>query len=134
MIEPEFLTTEDVLLIHAHQIAQFGGSDGIRDPGLLESAVAQAQASYGGEWVHGDLFEMAAAYHFHLVGNHAFIDGNKRIGLAAALVFLELNGIVIESGTDELYEITMSVARGELSKPEIASLFRTLVAAGGRSS
>jgi death-on-curing protein len=67
MIEPEFLTTEDVLLIHAHQIAQFGGSDGIRDPALLESAVAQAQASYGGEWVHGDLFEMAAAYHFHLM-------------------------------------------------------------------
>lgn len=126
MSDVVFLTVEDVLAIHAHQIAHFGGSLGLRDGGLLASAVAQAQASFGGRYVHADRFEMAAAYHFHLVQNHAFVDGNKRVGLAAALVFLELNDAPIESGTDALYECTMATARGELSKNEIAALFRAL--------
>jgi death-on-curing protein len=122
----EFLTVEDVCAIHAHQIARFGGSAGLRDVGLLSSAVAQAEASFGGVYVHGDLFEMAAAYLFHLVQNHAFVDGNKRVGLAAALVFLDLNGAPIEVGTDTLYELTMAVARGERLKSEIAAELRAL--------
>lgn len=89
---------------------------GVRDPALLESAVAQPMATYGGEFVHVGLYQMAAAYYFHLVSNHAFVDGNKRIGLAAALTFLELNGVTIDSGTDELFELTMEVAQGRAGK------------------
>jgi death-on-curing protein len=124
--EPEFLTVDDILGIHAHQIARFGGSAGVRDVGLLQSAVAQAEASFGGGYVHDDLFEMAAAYHFHLVCNHAFVDGNKRIGLAAALVFLDVNGVPIDTGTEALYDLTMAVARGELGKNDIAACLRSL--------
>ncbi|MBT9557553.1 MAG: type II toxin-antitoxin system death-on-curing family toxin [Myxococcales bacterium] len=126
MTEPVFLTVEDVIAIHALQVERFGGSPGLRDAALVESAVAQAQASFGGQFVHNDLFEMAAAYHFHLVQNHAFVDGNKRIGLAAALVFLDLNGLPIETGTEALYELTMAVAQGERTKAEIATSLRSL--------
>lgn len=122
----EFLRVEDVLAIWRHQIERFGGSDGLRDRGLLASAVAQAEASVDGHYLHADIFEMAAAYLFHLVSNHPFVDGNKRVGLAAALVFLELNGQSIQSGTDELYELTMAVACGEVTKDTIAAKLRML--------
>lgn len=82
-MDPEYLTTEDVLEIHADQIERYGGSGGIRDRGLLEAAVAMPQASFDGQLLHGDLFEMAAAYLYHLVQNHPFVDGNKRAGTAA---------------------------------------------------
>ena len=121
-----FLTAHDVVAIHAHQIARFGGSLGLRDEGLLASAVAQAEASFDGQPMHEDLFAMAAAYLFHLVSNHAFIDGNKRVGLAAALVFLSVNGILIETGTDDLYELTMCVARHEATRDEVARQLRAL--------
>lgn len=121
-----FLTVEDILVIHAHQLSRFGGAPGVRDAGLLASAVSQAQATFGGELLHTDLFEMAAAYHFHLVQNHAFVDGNKRIGLAAALVFLDLNGVPIDAGTDALYELTMSIARGETTKQDVAAALRDI--------
>jgi death-on-curing protein len=124
--EPEFLTAEDVLEIHAHQIDRFGGSHGLRDESLLESAVAQPQSTFGGTYLHEDLLEMAAAYLFHLVANHAFVDGNKRVGLASALVFLDLNGAPIEGGTDDLYELTMQVARGELVKSAVAARLREI--------
>lgn len=126
MIDPEFLTVEDVLAIHAHQIERFGGSSGLRDATLLDSAVAQPQASFGGELFHTDLLAMAAAYLFHLVANHAFIDGNKRVGLASALVFLDLNGASIDVGTEALYDLTMAVARGELGKDEVADRLREI--------
>lgn len=77
--------------------------------------------------MHADLFEMAAAYFFHLVQNHAFVDGNKRIGLAVALVFLDLNGVGITNGTEALYALTMAAARGEVSRDEIAATLRALV-------
>lgn len=88
---------------------------------MLESAVAQAQASFAGELVHQGLFEMAAAYLFHIVSNHPFVDGNKRAGLLAALVFLEINGIAIERPSEELFELTMAVAEGRASKREAAA-------------
>lgn len=122
----DFLDVEDVLLVHAHQIERFGGAPGVRDPALLESAVAQPMATYGGEFVHVGLYQMAAAYYFHLVSNHAFVDGNKRIGLAAALTFLELNGVTIDSGTDELFELTMEVAQGRAGKEKIATVLMEL--------
>lgn len=92
MIEdPEFLTVDDVIDLHRDQIEQYGGDPGIRDRGLIEAAVAMPQQSFGGQFLHVDLFEMAAAYAFHLAESQAFLDGNKRVGLAAAYVFLELN-------------------------------------------
>jgi death-on-curing protein len=86
--EPEFLTVEDVLELHARSLDRFGGGEGIRDRGLLESAVAAPQAGFGGQFAHSDLYEMAAAYAFHIAQNQPFVDGNKRAGLGAALVFL----------------------------------------------
>lgn len=126
MSGPDFLGVEDVLAIHALQIERFGGSEGLRDRGLLESAIAQPSASFGGQWVHDDVFAMAAAYLFHLVSNHCFVDGNKRVGLAAALVFLDINGQPISTGTQALYEVTMAVARGEAGKEHVAEVLRSL--------
>lgn len=81
----DFLDVDDVLAIHAIQIADHGGSIEIRHMGLLKSAVAQPSMTFGGEFLHGGLFAMAAAYLFHIVMNHPFIDGNKRTGLDAAM-------------------------------------------------
>ena len=123
-MSPEFLTVEDVLDIHARQVARYGGAGGIRDRGLLESAVAQPQTTFDGEFVHEDLFAMAAAYLFHIVRNHPFLDGNKRTGLLTALVFLDINGIPIEHGSEELYELTLAVAEGRLEKDEVTGVLR----------
>ena len=123
---PEFLTVEDVLELHALQLERFGGSAGLRDQGLLESGVAQPQMMFGGEFVHADLFAMAAAYLFHLVQGHAFVDGNKRVGLLAALVFLDINGISIEGDSNTLYELTLAVAEGRAGKEEIAGVLRRI--------
>jgi len=84
----DFLELPDVLMVHADQIQRYGGETGVRDLGLLESAVAQPRAAFGGEYLHQDLFGMAAAYLFHIVCNHPFVDGNKRVGLVAARPFL----------------------------------------------
>ena len=123
----DFLTLEDVVQIHELQIARFGGAAGLRDLSLLESAIMQPQSSFGGEYLHQSIFEMAAAYLFHLTQNHPFIDGNKRVGLAAMLVFLELNGISIEHSTDELYDLTMKVASSELDKNMVTEKIKELV-------
>lgn len=123
---PEFLTVEDVLEIHEMQLDRYGGGSGLRDHGLLESAVAQPKATFGGEFVHDGLFSMAAAYLFHIVSNHPFVDGNKRAGLLAALVFLDLNGITIEQGSETLYDLTMAVAAGRAKKEEIATTLARL--------
>ena len=119
--EPLFLDAEDVAEIHATQLEVFGGSAGLRDRGLLESAVAQPQASFGGVFVHDGLFEMAAAYLFHIVRNHPFVDGNKRAGLLAAVVFLDVNGISIAHPSDALYVLTMGVAEGRVERASIAA-------------
>lgn len=99
----------------------YGGSAGLRDRGLLESALAQPQASFGGQLVHDGLFAMAAAYLFHVVSNHPFIDGNKRTGMLAAIVFLDVNGIAIDHPSEDLYELTMGVAEGRIEKSAIAA-------------
>ncbi|MCL4195502.1 MAG: type II toxin-antitoxin system death-on-curing family toxin [Thermoguttaceae bacterium] len=120
----DFLSTEDVLSLHADQVDLYGGEHGVRDLGLLDSAVAQPQASFGGEHLHKDLFEMAAAYLYHLVQNHPFLDGNKRTGAVAAMVFLDLNGIEIDAPKGSLYDLAMAVATGQAGKAEIAKFFR----------
>lgn len=124
---PEFLDLEDVLELHALQLTRYGGAGGVRDRGLLESALAQPQATFDGAFVHDGLFAMAAAYLFHIVQNHPFVDGNKRTGLLAALVFLDLNGISITHGSSELYELTLGIAEGHITKPEAAETLRRLV-------
>ena len=123
---PEFLTLDDVLEIHALQLERFGGGAGVRDRALLESAVAQPRATIGGTFLHDDIFSMAAAYLFHLVRAHAFVDGNKRVGLLAALVFLEINGISVETASHTLYELTMAVAEGRATKDEVAAALRRI--------
>lgn len=122
---PVFLELDQVLLLHQELIDHYGGDHGTRDMGLLQSAIAQPQASFGGQMLHRDLFEMAAAYLFHLVQNHPFIDGNKRMGAAAAIVFLAVNDIEIANDEDGLVALTLSVATGQAGKAEIAEFFRS---------
>jgi death-on-curing protein len=127
---PEFLTLEDILEIHALQLDRYGGGEGIRDRGLLESAAAQPMATFDGEFVHNGLFEMAAAYLFHIVSNLPFIDGNKRTGLLSALVFLDLNGIIIDGETETLYDLTMAVAEGRADKTKITETLTRVASSG----
>lgn len=122
---PEFLDLGDVLRIHEDQIARYGGLPGLRDVGLLLSAIAVPQATFGRKYLHEDLFAMAAAYLFHITRNHAFVDGNKRTGAAAALVFLDLNDVEVLAREDALAELVLAVARGAKTKAEIATFFRT---------
>jgi death-on-curing protein len=121
---PIFLELDDVLAIHADQVARYGGSTGVRDLGLLQSALAMPPASFGGEFLHPTLPEMAAAYMFHLLQKHAFIDANKRIGLAAAIAFLGMNDLWLEAVPEELLELLLRVARGEIGKPEVSMFLR----------
>ncbi len=118
--EPLFLDVDDVIELHATQLEIYGGAAGLRDRGLLESAVAQPQTSFGGEFAHDGLFAMAAAYLFHIVKNHAFVDGNKRAGVLSAVVFLDINGISIAHPSEALYELTMGVAEGRVDKSAVA--------------
>ncbi|WP_224373130.1 type II toxin-antitoxin system death-on-curing family toxin [Hyalangium versicolor] len=125
-MSPDFLSPDEVREIHTMQLKRFGGGAGLRDEGLLESALAQPAASFGGQLVHEDVWAMAAAYLFHVVSNHPFVDGNKRAGLLAALVFLDLNGISLEHGSEALYELTMAVAEGRETKARVAAELRRI--------
>ena len=123
---PRFLTLSEVLTILQDQITRYGGAFGVRDIGLLSSAVSVPRAEFGGETLHADLFEMAAAYAFHICQNHPFIDGNKRVALASALVFLDLNGVSVSDPEGKLYVMMMGVAQSKLGKPKIAEVIREL--------
>lgn len=125
-MNPQFLGVEDVLAIHERELERFGGHSGVRDPGLLDSALAQPMAGFGGEFLHEDLHAMAAAYLFHIVKNHPFLDGNKRTGLITAITFLTINGLPIEQPSPRLYEATMAVAEGTLDKSGLTALLREL--------
>jgi death-on-curing protein len=114
--DPAFLDMEDLLELHRLSLEQYGGGSGIRDLGLLESALARPQSSFGEQYAHEGLFAMAAAYLFHVARNHPFVDGNKRTALLAALVFLDINGITIERESEALYELTMGIAEGRIDK------------------
>jgi death on curing protein len=111
-----YLTTEELIALHAKLIAQSGGSPGLRDRGALESAVAQPEMSFGGEDLYATVAEKAAALGHSLIQNHCFIDGNKRIGHAAMEVFLVLNGYEIEATTDEQEQVILSVASGLIDR------------------
>jgi len=124
MAAPVFLDMDRVIRTHRSLIEAYGGIDGIRDAGLLHSAIAMPQASFGGQYLHADLFEMAAAYLYHIVQNHPFLDGNKRTGAASAIIFLAMNEWELEADEDGLVEMTLSVACGTVDKTEIAEFFR----------
>ena len=119
-MKPVFLALDEVLALQADQIERYGGEAGVRDPGLLSSALAMPQATFGGEWLHPTLPEMAAAYLFHIVRNHPFVDGNKRAGLISAIAFLGLNDQELVADPDELVELVVAVAAGEADKSQIA--------------
>ncbi len=123
---PLFLTLAEVLDIQMDQIGHYGGSPGIRDMRLLESAIAMPEQSFNNIYLHKNLCEMAAAYAFHLCSNHPFIDGNKRTALAAALVFLRINGVSILDLEGKLYPTMMNVAKGSISKEQLTELFQQL--------
>lgn len=119
-----FLTLGEVVEIHADQIERYGGSPGIRDLGLLQSAIAMPQASFGSQYLHVDLFEMAAAYLFHIVRNHPFVDGNKRTGAMAAFAFLKLNGYTLHAKDKEFENLILAVAQGKSTKAAVTDFFR----------
>jgi death-on-curing protein len=121
---PKFLTFDQVLSLHKLQIDQFGGSHGVKDEGLLLSALAQPESGFGDEYFHKDLFEMAAAYLFHLVKNHAFHDGNKRIAALTAAVFLQVNGLMVTADEDEFEKLVLDAAQSLVTKEKIADFFR----------
>jgi len=122
-----FLTVDQVCAIHERMIVEFGGEPGIRDKGLLESAVAMPTARFGGEFLHGGIVEMAAAYLFHICKNHAFIDGNKRAALASADAFLRLNEYRLTPAPAELEAIVLGVADSSIGKQELTRMLRKFV-------
>jgi len=124
---PVFLSLAEVLDIHQDQIVRYGGTAGIRDLELLQSALGLPAATFAGDFLHADIYEMAAAYLFHIVRNHPFIDGNKRTGTVAALVFLLLNGRTFNAPENDLVKTVVAVAAGRMTKAELALFFRKWV-------
>jgi len=123
-MQPVFLDLAEIVLIHQDQIRRYGGAEGILDMGLLQSALAMPPSGAGGEYFHGDIYAMAAAYLFHIVRNHPFVDGNKRVGAVAAFVFLALNGIDLDAPEDAYEELVMGVASSRVTKDEVAAFLR----------
>ena len=121
-----WLGVAEVVVVHTDQITRYGGHDGIRDVGLLESALAQPEASFAGEWLHTSLYEMAAVYAYHLCKNHPFLDGNKRAALACALAFLELNGVSLRDPRGRLKDAMVDIASGKMGKEDLCVLFQKL--------
>ena len=121
------VTVAIVEQIHAEAIRQFGGLDGVRERALLESAVAAAQATFGGESVFRDVVEVAAADLFYICRNHPFLDGNKRAALGACIVFLRLNGRDTAADSSEWETLTLDVANGSFDRHKATTRLRRLV-------
>lgn len=113
------LTVDEIIGLHTKLISKTGGSDGLRDLGLLESAVYSAQTSFGDEELYPTTMEKAARLMYALVSNHAFVDGNKRIGVFVMLMTLKLNGIMIHYTQAELIELGLSTAAGNAKYEDI---------------
>jgi death-on-curing protein len=126
--EPAFLDSAQVEILHRTALERHGGQDGLRDAAAFKSAVMQPRNVW--YYAQGDLFDVAAAYAFHLAEAQAFIDGNKRTGMSAALVFLEGNGVPVPEATGELYAAMIAVAGRSIGKPELAALLRRLCGRG----
>lgn len=119
-----FLSKAEVLAMHRMLIDLFGGAHGVRDEGLLLSALAQPEATFDGVYLHADVFDMAAAYAFHLVMNHPFLDGNKRVGATAMGGFLAVNGHRLRLDQAELYAMIIATTEGRVEKAGIAAWLR----------
>ena len=122
-LEPLFLSIENIMSIQARMISEFGGMQGVADRGLLESAVAMPTAGFAGEFLHESLPAMAAAYLFHISKNHPFFDGNKRVAVVAAEIFLNINGMRLDVPNKELKDLCLGVAAGDISKDETVAFF-----------
>jgi death-on-curing protein len=123
------LTIAHLREIHAQVIEQFGGLAGVRDEGLLESAIAAPQATAFGASPFADLIEVAAAYLFYICRNHPFHDGNKRVAMTAAIVFLRLNKLEAAPDSDAWKSIMLDVAASQLDRPQTTERQRALVIA-----
>jgi len=122
----DFITLADVIEIHNNQINLYGGQGGIRDINLLSSALAIPKATFDGEFLNKNIFEMASAYAFHICQNHPFIDGNKRVGLVTAMLFLKFNDIEIRDPKGRLFDAMVNLSKGEEGKKQIENSFRKL--------
>ena len=120
----KFLKKEIILTFHQDQLSRYGGKTGVRDEKLLDSAIAQPEMSFKGEYVHEDLFHMAAAYGYHLCQNHPFYDGNKRTALIAMYIFLYANGYQLIADKKGLFAIMMNLAKGSVSKGELREFLK----------
>ncbi len=118
-----FLTVAEIIEIHRDVIDRYGGGTGMRDIGLLESAASMPEATFGNTFLHKNLPSMAAAYCFHLVCNHPFVDGNKRVGAAAAVVFLKINGWAFTADQDDYSDVVLRVASSEMDKQSLSDFF-----------
>lgn len=124
-MQPLFLSLEEVLEIHQQQIGYYGGAPGIRDLSLLESAIAQPQATFSDEFLHATVPSMAAAYLFHICRNHPFVDGNKRVAANAAITFLLMNDWEPAFSEDELVDAVLAVASSSMTKDGLVRFFET---------
>lgn len=120
---PRFLTPDAILAVHEDELSRYGGIAGVRDLGLLQSAIGNVEATFGGEYLHQSVFEMAAAYLYGICRNHPFLDGNKRTALASALAFLRFNGWKLRAPEDVLYDLVIGVAEGRITKDAVATFF-----------
>jgi death on curing protein len=122
MEEPLFLTRAQIERLHDRSLMKFGGSSGVGNEGLIQSALASAKNAYF--YGSGDIFDIAAAYAFHLAEAQAFVDGNKRTGIGAALAFLEVNGMLTTLSDDVLYDAMIDIAKKRLNKAGLAKMLR----------
>jgi len=121
-----FLSLSEIILIHENQIDLYGGSHGTRDMNLLNSAIAMPEAQFSGQYLHKDIYEMAAAYIYHITQNHPFIDGNKRTALAAGLIFIDINNLEIDDPSEVLYAMMIDIASGKIKKDGISNILKKL--------
>ena len=115
-----FIPNRIVSTIHSDLLQRYGGRPGLRDPGLLDSALAQPKMTVGGKFLHKTLFDKAAAYGFHVCKNHPFVDGNKRVAFVLMDIFLQKNGREIIANEEDAYTTMMSLASGKLSKARLS--------------
>ncbi len=119
-----FLSIEKIITINDQHIRLFGGMHGVRDVNLLESAVARPQTTFGGVFAYHDEYTMAAVYAHGIIKNHPFIDGNKRTGMAAALIFLDINGFEASLSNDDVFDLGIALATSKISYEMVAEIFQ----------
>ena len=115
------IPTEVVLTIHTDLLQRYGGETGLRDAGLLESALAQPMMTFGGKFVHKTLFDKASAYGFHVCKNHPFVDGNKRVAFVLMDIFLQKNGWEIVAHEEVAYSMMIDLASGKMTKSQLTT-------------